>query len=191
MWWRLMSRCQPDQGRARDRSRWQTGTCAGRGREGAVPGESSLGGLCGFRCRARRRSHDLRAQSECSSWRTRSRWPRCGECSSTSLENDRYRVTLDNNGDVASIFDKLVDRELLSAPIRLAISSDHPAQWPAWNMDFEQEQAAPRGFVHGVVAARIKENGAARVTWKSLTPIRRARTSSPRSASPRATPAIA
>jgi len=82
----------------------------------------------------------------------------------TSLENDRYRVTLDNNGDVASIFDKLVDRELLSAPIRLAISSDHPAQWPAWNMDFEQEQAAPRGFVHGVVAARIKENGAARVT---------------------------
>jgi alpha-mannosidase len=81
----------------------------------------------------------------------------------TSLENDRYRVTLDNNGDVASIFDKQVDRELLSAPIRLAISSDHPAQWPAWNMDFDQEQAPPRTFVRGAMA-RIKENGAARVT---------------------------
>jgi alpha-mannosidase len=81
----------------------------------------------------------------------------------TSLENDRYRVTLDNNGDVASIFDKLVDRELLSAPIRLAISSDHPSQWPAWNMDFDQEQAPPRAFVRGA-NARIKENGAARVT---------------------------
>ena len=81
----------------------------------------------------------------------------------TSLENDRYRVTLDNNGDVAGIFDKLVDRELLSAPIRLAISNDHPLQWPAWNMDFDQEQAPPRAFVRGG-AARIKENGAARVT---------------------------
>ena len=81
----------------------------------------------------------------------------------TSLENGRYRVTLDRNGDVASIFDKLVNRELLSAPIRLAISSDHPVYWPAWNMDFEQEQAPPRTFVRGAMA-RIKENGAARVT---------------------------
>ena len=80
-----------------------------------------------------------------------------------SLENDRYRVTLDNNGDVASIFDKTLDRELLAAPIRLAISSDHPSYWPAWNMDFNQEQAPPRAFVHGA-RARIKENGAARVT---------------------------
>ncbi|HUB78999.1 MAG TPA: glycoside hydrolase family 38 C-terminal domain-containing protein [Bryobacteraceae bacterium] len=81
----------------------------------------------------------------------------------TSLENDRYRLTFDNNGDVASIFDKALGRELLSAPIRLAISSDHPAQWPAWNMDFDQEQAPPRAFVRGA-RARIKENGAARVT---------------------------
>jgi alpha-mannosidase len=83
----------------------------------------------------------------------------------TSIENDRYRVTLDNNGDVAGIFDKLVDRELLSAPMRLAISNDHPSQWPAWNMDFDQEQAPPRAFVHGVTGGvRIKENGPARVT---------------------------
>ena len=81
----------------------------------------------------------------------------------TLLENGRYRVTLDRNGDVAGIFDKLVNRELLSAPIRLAISNDHPAYWPAWNMDFEQEQAPPRTFVRGAMA-RIKENGAARVT---------------------------
>jgi alpha-mannosidase len=81
----------------------------------------------------------------------------------TAIENERYRVTLDNNGDVASIFDKSLDRELLSAPIRLAISSDHPSQWPAWNMDFDQEQAPPRIYVRGG-QARIKENGPARVT---------------------------
>jgi alpha-mannosidase len=81
----------------------------------------------------------------------------------TAIENERYRVTLDNNGDVSSIFDKSIDRELLSAPIRLAISSDHPSQYPAWNMDFEQEQAPPRVYVRGG-QARIKENGPARVT---------------------------
>jgi alpha-mannosidase len=81
----------------------------------------------------------------------------------TSLENDRYLVTLDNNGDVSSIFDKSINRELLAAPIRLAISNDHPSQWPAWNMDFDQEQAPPRVYVRGG-NARIKENGPARVT---------------------------
>ncbi len=43
-----------------------------------------------------------------------------------------------------SIFDKKINRELLSAPIRLAISTDNPEHWPAWNMDFEDEQRAPQ-----------------------------------------------
>jgi alpha-mannosidase len=81
----------------------------------------------------------------------------------SSLENERYRVTLDDNGDVASIFDKAIDRELLSGPIRLAISNDHPAEWPAWNMDWEQEQAPPRAYVRGG-NVRIKEDGPVRVT---------------------------
>jgi hypothetical protein len=36
------------------------------------------------------------------------------------------------------------NKELLAGPMRLAISSDAPKQCPAWNMDFDQEQAAPR-----------------------------------------------
>jgi len=80
-----------------------------------------------------------------------------------SLENERYKVVLNNAGDVSSIHDKLLDKELLAAPIRLAISSDHPAQWPAWNMDFDQEQAPPRAFVRSG-QVRIRENGPARVT---------------------------
>ncbi len=59
------------------------------------------------------------------------------------LENDYYRVRLNADGDVASIFDKQLNRELLSAPARLALSYDNPQQWPAWNMDWDQEQAAP------------------------------------------------
>jgi alpha-mannosidase len=80
------------------------------------------------------------------------------------LENDYYRVRLNADGDVTSIFDKKIDRELLSAPARLAISYDNPAQWPAWNMDWEQERAAPKAYVAGPAQIRVVENGPVRVS---------------------------
>ncbi|HYW69943.1 MAG TPA: glycoside hydrolase family 38 C-terminal domain-containing protein, partial [Pyrinomonadaceae bacterium] len=81
----------------------------------------------------------------------------------SSLENARYRVTIDKQGDVSSIFDKKINHELLSAPIRLAISTDNPRQWPAWNMDFEDEQRPPRSFVSGDAKIRVVEAGPVRV----------------------------
>jgi alpha-mannosidase len=83
--------------------------------------------------------------------------------SNDSLENQYYRVKLNANGDVASIFDKTISRELLSAPLRVAISYDNPAQWPAWNMDWEQEQAPPKAYVSGPAQIRVVEEGPARV----------------------------
>lgn len=83
--------------------------------------------------------------------------------SDSSLENARYNVKLDANGDVSSIFDKKLGRELLAAPIRLAISTDNPRQWPAWNMDFEDEQRPPRSLVGGPAKIRVVENGPVRV----------------------------
>jgi alpha-mannosidase len=70
---------------------------------------------------------------------------------------------LNADGDVASIFDKEIGRELLSAPARLAISYDNPAQWPAWNMDWDQEQAAPKAVVSGPAQIRVMEDGPVRV----------------------------
>jgi alpha-mannosidase len=83
--------------------------------------------------------------------------------SESSLENSRYRLLVDPNGDVSSVFDKKLNREILSSPIRLAILKDNPRQWPAWNMDFEDEQRAPRTFVGGPAKIRVVESGAARV----------------------------
>ncbi|WP_158821970.1 glycoside hydrolase family 38 C-terminal domain-containing protein [Granulicella sp. S156] len=83
--------------------------------------------------------------------------------SNSELENEHYRVQLNEAGDVASIFDKTIGKELLSSPARLAISYDNPAQWPAWNMDWEQEQAAPKSYVAGPAKVRIVEDGPARV----------------------------
>lgn len=82
---------------------------------------------------------------------------------SSSLENEYYRVRLNAEGDPASIFDKKLNKELLAAPARLAISYDNPRQWPAWNMDWDQEQAEPKAYVSGTPTIRIAENGPARV----------------------------
>lgn len=89
-----------------------------------------------------------------------------GELKATanSLENHRYTVKIDANGDVSSIFDKQLKRELLAAPVRLAISYDNPVQWPAWNMDWDQEQAPPRAYVGGTAQVHVIENGPVRAT---------------------------
>ena len=81
----------------------------------------------------------------------------------SSLENARYRVQIDSNGDVASIFDKKLNKELLSAPARLAFQAEKPHDWPAWNMDWADQQKPPRAFVQGPARVRIAENGPARV----------------------------
>src|ERR1700740_1684881 len=83
--------------------------------------------------------------------------------SKDGLENDHYRVKLNQDGDVGSIFDKEIGRELLSAPARLAISYDNPAQWPAWNMDWQQEQAAPKAYVSGPAEISVVEDGPVRI----------------------------
>lgn len=83
--------------------------------------------------------------------------------SEMELENRYYRVRLNADGDVASIYDKSLGRELLSAPARLAISYDNPVEWPAWNMDWDQEQAVPKAYVSGPAKIRIVENGPVRV----------------------------
>ncbi len=85
------------------------------------------------------------------------------QVSENSLENRFYRVKLNADGDIASIFDKSIGKELLAAPARLAISYDNPEHWPSWNMDWDQEQAAPKAYVGGPAKIRVVENGPARV----------------------------
>jgi alpha-mannosidase len=82
----------------------------------------------------------------------------------SSLENDRYRIRLDSNGDIASIYDKSLNKELLSGPIRLAITTDVPRIYPAWNMEYEQVEAPPRAYVANPAKIRIVENGPVRVS---------------------------
>jgi len=83
--------------------------------------------------------------------------------SESSLENGRYRVSLNADGDVSSIFDKSINKELLSAPARLAFQTERPKDWPAWNMDWADQQKPPRGYVSGPAKIRVVERGPVRV----------------------------
>ncbi len=80
-----------------------------------------------------------------------------------SLENERYKVALNPDGEVSSIYDKGLKKELLAGPVRLALTADNPQQYPAWNMDWEQVNAPPRAYVTGTPSIRIAERGPVRV----------------------------
>ncbi|HVF68084.1 MAG TPA: glycoside hydrolase family 38 C-terminal domain-containing protein [Pyrinomonadaceae bacterium] len=85
------------------------------------------------------------------------------KASESTLENARYRVSVNGDGDVSGVFDKSVNRELLSAPARLAFQTERPKDWPAWNMDWADRQKPPRGYVSGPAKIRVVERGPARV----------------------------
>ncbi|MGB9764192.1 MAG: glycoside hydrolase family 38 C-terminal domain-containing protein [Candidatus Saccharicenans sp.] len=86
--------------------------------------------------------------------------------SGSSLENNRYLVKINREGDVSSIFDLKEKRELLASPIRLSFQHEKPQQWPAWNMDWEDRMKPPVGYVEAPAKITILENGPARVALK-------------------------
>ena len=82
--------------------------------------------------------------------------------SARTLENPRYKVTLNDTGNIASIYDKLNSRELLAAPVRMEFHDENPSKYPAWNMDWTDRQKPARGFVDGPASIRIVEQGPVR-----------------------------
>ncbi len=83
-----------------------------------------------------------------------------------SLENARYKVEVNSDGDVTRIYDKQLQRELLSAPIRLAFESETPSYWPAWNMDWSDQSKPPRDYVGSPAKITIAERGPVRVALR-------------------------
>ena len=77
-----------------------------------------------------------------------------------TLENERYRVTIDENGDIASVFDKENDTELLSAPAGLEIGPDTSTNWPSWELVWTDSLKEPIK-VRDNVKIEIAENGPA------------------------------
>ncbi|MFV0268976.1 MAG: glycoside hydrolase family 38 C-terminal domain-containing protein [Draconibacterium sp.] len=80
------------------------------------------------------------------------------------LENAYYKVVLDANGDISSIFDKTASKELLAKPARLEFLEETPTNWPAWNMDWDDRQKPPVAYMNNEVSVKIVERGPVRVS---------------------------
>ena len=82
------------------------------------------------------------------------------------LSNEFLKITVNTAGDISSIIDKRLGRELLSAPSQLVFQKEHPQYWPAWNMDWNDRKNPPIDFVKGPAEITVIENGPVRVTLK-------------------------
>ncbi len=78
--------------------------------------------------------------------------------------SSRLRVTINDAGEISSIFDKRANREVLESPVRLAFLYENPSQYPAWNMDWDDRKNPPRSYVTGATKIEIVESGPARST---------------------------
>ena len=85
-----------------------------------------------------------------------------------SIENSIYKVTLNSNGDISSIIDKRVGKELVKngKAIRLALFRNNMSnEWPAWEIIKSVMDAEPESIKEDVKIT-IEENGSLRSVLK-------------------------
>lgn len=78
------------------------------------------------------------------------------------LQNEKYIVTLNSQGNISSIFDKHLGREVLSAPITTGIFDYNGSNsWPAWELNYEELKFTP-AHTTSVKSVSVVENGPCR-----------------------------
>lgn len=82
------------------------------------------------------------------------------------LENKKYRLVFNKNGDIGSIIDKELGRQILDAPIKMAVLGDVGAlSYPSWEIRKEDIDKEPE-FYANTPEFEIVENGPARIAVK-------------------------
>ncbi len=79
------------------------------------------------------------------------------------LENDYYQVKIDANGDISSIFDKRINKEILEKSIQLEFGDNFPDTKPAWRIYWKDIIKPTRSVVKNPMSVKIVENGPLRV----------------------------
>ncbi|GAA6397219.1 carbohydrate-binding protein [Solibaculum mannosilyticum] len=84
-----------------------------------------------------------------------------------TLENNRYKVEINENGDISSIYDKENDKEILEAPITLQQFGNHVSNYGAWEISLDDWEKGVTSEVGGEnLKVTIEENGPVRVALK-------------------------
>lgn len=89
--------------------------------------------------------------------------------SENCMENTRYKLILDSNGNISSVIDKADgNRELLKAPVVLGIFNYTGSKdWPAWEMNYKEADKKP-DYIPELVSVNIVENGPVSVAFEVL-----------------------
>lgn len=81
------------------------------------------------------------------------------------LESRRYRVDIDENGDVSGIYDKANGYAMLASPMRLQHLPDRSSDWPAWELLWDDLYGQPGTFpAHPSIT--VEERGPARISLR-------------------------
>ncbi len=78
-------------------------------------------------------------------------------------DNGRYRIRLDDRGDLAELYDHKLERDLLGGPTRLQLLHNHSVRFPAWEIQHEDVARVPMAQVRGPSTSRLLARGPARV----------------------------
>jgi alpha-mannosidase len=97
----------------------------------------------------------------------------------SGLENHRYRIAVDDTGQITSIVDKADadrsqypdqsqggGRELLAGPIEYQFLRETPMIFPAWNMEWRDRKKAPYARLGGPAQIEVVESGPVRVSLR-------------------------
>ena len=83
-----------------------------------------------------------------------------------TLDNEYYKVKLNDDGDISSVYDKKGNREILSKPSRLEFQHEIPTKEPAWNMFWYDRKNPPFAFMNKDVSIKMVENGPVRIAFE-------------------------
>jgi alpha-mannosidase len=89
------------------------------------------------------------------------------QISEKSMENNKYIVTIDKNGNICSIRDKELAREVIAEPVQLLLFKDCPKHYPQYEVAYSDLQE-PKGMVDGKPEIKILENGPVRIKMQVL-----------------------
>ena len=79
------------------------------------------------------------------------------------LENEKYFVQFNSNGDISSIFDKELGKEILKKPVTTGIFDyNGSSSWPAWELNYEELNREPQNTTK-IKTIKVIENGPCRV----------------------------
>lgn len=82
------------------------------------------------------------------------------------LESSRYQLLFDGDGNLSSLHDRALGRELLAAPLHLELFRDRSFRFPAWEVHWEDLERGAVATVGGPATIRALPSGPAAVAFE-------------------------